>query len=115
MNNFPGWQKKKSKYGNKKTIVDGIKFASKKEAARYQELKLLEKQKLISDLELQKVYELKVNGEKICSYVADFVYLKKMEGYWEPVFEDCKGFKTPEYKLKKKLMKAIYGIEILET
>lgn len=99
------------------TTVDNIRFSSKKEAKRYQELKILEKAGAVSDLRLQVPYELAVNGMKICKYVADFVY----QGWdyddktWFTVIEDCKGYKTPEYKLKAKLMKAVHGIEILET
>lgn len=100
-----------NKYGNHRTTVNGHSFASKREAKRYQELCLLEKAGHISALECQTRFPLKIDGELICTYVADFSYL---EG-GKTVTEDCKGFKTPEYKLKAKLMKAIHGIEILET
>jgi hypothetical protein len=51
-----------------------------------------------------------VQGKLICTYVADFKYLEN----GKEVVEDVKGFKTPVYKLKKKLVEAIYGIEIIE-
>jgi hypothetical protein len=102
---------KRSKYGAVKTVVDGITFDSKKEAARYQELKLLKVEALV----LQPEYELRVNGELICKYRADFRYMDKKNGLWIPVIEDCKGVKTAVYRLKKKLMLACYGIHILET
>lgn len=107
-----------SKYGNKRTEVDGIVFASKKEAARYQELRLLEKAGKISTLVLQPRFDLKVNGFKVCTYVGDFLYNDlggKGSGAWISVLEDVKGVKTPAYRLKKKLMKAVLGIEIQEV
>ena len=102
----------RAKYGNKKTVVDGIKFDSIAEAARYGALKLMVSVKMITDLELQKRYKLHVNGELIGTYVADFVY--RFCGSSVIICEDVKGTKTPVYNLKKKLMKAIHGIEIRE-
>ena len=102
---------KKSKYGNKKTEVEGIKFDSQKEAKRYQDLKIQQFAGEISDLKLQVRFDLIVNGQKVAVYVADFQYFK--DG--KEVVEDVKGMKTAIYRLKKKLMKAVYGIEILET
>ena len=99
------------KYHARPTEVDGIRFASKREAKRYGELRLLEKQDKIVGLLLQPKYDLVVNGQKICTYVADF-------RYWDQgilVVEDAKGFKTRDYKLKRKLMKAIHGIDIREV
>jgi hypothetical protein len=94
-------------------VVDGIKFASKKEAARYSELKLLQAAGEITDLKTQSRIPCIVNGEKVCDYYADFSYYdrrtKKMEN------EDVKGMRTAVYKLKRKLVKACTGIEILET
>lgn len=101
-----------NKYHAKKTAFDGINFASKKEASRYFELKILEKAKLISNLELQVPFPIVVNKLKICTYVADFVYLNQ-NGV--KVVEDAKGVRTPLYKLKKKLVKAVYDIEIYES
>lgn len=97
-----------SKYNNVRT--NG--FASKREAARFQELQLLQAGGEITDLKVQPGFRLEVNGDLICTYKADFAYRDK-QGL--PVTEDCKGFKTPVYRLKKKLMKACYGIAILET
>ena len=104
---------KRSKYNAKKTYVDGIKFDSKAEARRYSELKLLLKAGEISHLELQPRYDLVVNDVKLGFYKADFRYVELASN--EIIVEDVKGVKTPIYNLKKKLMKAIYGIEILET
>ena len=101
----------RSKYRAIKTIVDGIKFDSKKEAARYSQLKLMEKSGAIKDLELQPRYDLIINGQKCGFYKADFRYFES----GKEVVEDVKGMKTPMYNLKKKLIRAIYGIEIFET
>lgn len=104
---------KRSKYKNIKTVVDGIKFDSKKEARRYQDLKILERAGEIFGLELQPRFSIIVNGFKICTYVADFRYYE--EGNPNEVIEDVKGVKTAIYRLKNKLMQAVHGIEILET
>jgi hypothetical protein len=100
-----------SKYKAKRTEVDGIVFASKREATRYQDLKVMQQHGLISGLTLQPKYPLEVNGVKICTYIADFLYFEN----GERITEDTKGVKTPAYKLKRKLMLAIYGIAIRET
>lgn len=108
----------KSKYHSRKQTIDGHVFASKKEAARYAELKLLERAGIISDLELQKRFELipsqRIDGkvvERPCYYVCDFAYC---EG-GKQVIEDAKGMKTEVYKIKKKLMLYKYGITIKEV
>ena len=107
------------KYHSKKTIVDGIKFDSKKEANRWLELKLLERAGEISHLQRQVKYELipsqKIGGkvvERACSYIADFVYHELASN--EVVVEDTKGFKTPDYIIKRKLMLQVHGIQIRE-
>lgn len=102
---------RRAKYGNKKTIVDGIKFDSKREAQRYGALQLMLKAGLISNLRLQVPYQITVNGMKVCKYVADFVY----EDKGVEIVEDVKGMKTPIYNLKKKLMKAVFGVVISEV
>lgn len=100
-----------SKYGNKPTVLDGMFFPSKKQAARYSELKLLARAGVIENLRCEVNYALDVNRIRIGTYRADFVYL---EGGKE-IVEDVKGVRTPVYQLKKKLMRALHGIEILET
>lgn len=102
-----------TKYRNKPTEIDGIKFASRKEARRYSELKLLERAGEIDYLTLQVSYDITVNRVKICRYVADFVYFDKKIN--RTVVEDTKGIRTPAYKLKKKLMLAVHNIDITET
>lgn len=108
---------KQSKYKNKKVVVDGIKFDSKKEAGRYRILKLMEKVGEIEDLQLQVKFELQpkyeIGGKKIreISYIADFVYTEN----GSEIVEDCKGMKTEVYKIKKKMFEYKYKIEIRET
>jgi hypothetical protein len=105
-------KKSRSKYGAKRTEVDGVTFASKAEARRYGELKLMERAGEIENLTLQPRYRLDVNGVKVCAYVGDFFYYRI--GQKGPVVEDVKGVSTPVYRIKKRLMKAIYGIDIVE-
>lgn len=125
---------RRRKYGNTKIMVDGIQFDSKREAARYQELRLLERAGKISNLRLQvkyaliptqrapsfEVYKRGPNKgrrkpgevmEKECAYIADFVYTKG----GETVVEDTKGVRTKEYIIKRKLMLERYGIRIKEV
>ena len=112
---------KKTKYRNVRTEIDGCLFDSKKEAARYVELKQMEKGGLISDLELQKEFVLQpafsAGGKKYrpITYIADFTYtdnLTKAE-----VIEDVKSQATRKdkvYRIKKKLM-AYHGWIIQEV
>lgn len=102
-----------SKYGNQKTEIDGFVFDSKREAIRYQELKLLERAGEIENLELQPKYSVDINGKHICNYFADFRYFDKH--YKKTITEDAKGMKTDVYKIKKKLVEAIYSIKIVEV
>ena len=109
----PKLKRSRPKYGNKKTTVHGITFDSKWESERYLYLKSLEKAGRVKDLELQPRYNIMVNDQKICAYVADFKYNKEnANGIWQHIVEDAKGVETAGFKLKKKLMKAVHGIEI---
>jgi len=108
-----GKEKKRSKYRSLKTVVDGHEFDSIKEAKRYGELKILEKAGLISNLNLQPSIPLKYEGVLICTYRADFSYFDNAIG--SPVVEDVKGFKTPVYRLKKKMVAAFHGILVREV
>ena len=126
------------KYGNRKVVVDGIEFDSQKEANRYCELKLLQRAGQISDLQLQKEFELipaqyetyprygktgkrlqdgKRCIEKSCTYKADFAYMK--DG--QLVVEDTKGYRDPasagyaKFVIKRKLLLWRYGIKIIEV
>ena len=98
------------KYGNRKTVVDGIKFDSKAEAERYRELKLMEQAGIITDLQLQPKFPLiptfRKNGQTFrgITYIADFAYTEN----GRKVVEDVKVFKTAVYKLKRKLFEYTY-------
>ena len=125
---------RRSKYGNRKTVVDGIMFDSKKEANRFRELQLLERAGKITALQRQVKYvliptqrefsnEIYKKGahqghfkpgkvlEKECSYIADFAYIQ--DGAY--VVEDTKGVRTEAYKIKRKLMLERYGNQIREV
>ena len=99
-----------SKYKNKKTQIDMYVFDSAKEAKRYRELKLLERAKEISNLELQPRFLLqesfKKNGKtyRKIEYVADFKYIE--DG--KTIVEDVKGLQTDVFKIKHKLFEKIY-------
>lgn len=103
--------KKRSKYNNEKTVVDGIKFDSKKEAEYYIQLKLLKKAGEIRDIGLQPKFELQPGFEKNgvkyqpITYIADFV-ITNNDGTTEIV--DVKGVKTQVFKIKKKLFEYMY-------
>ena len=120
------------KYGNRKITVDGITFDSRREASRYQELCMLQRAGKITDLELQKRFELipaqyetyerygkrgqrLKDGqrcvEKAVFYVADFCYVQ--DG--KQVVEDTKGVRTKDYVIKRKLMRWVHGIKIMEV
>lgn len=115
------------KFKNKKTVVNGIEFDSKKEANRYKELIQMVEAGCIHNLRLQECYELipkaalntprlGKNGrmaycERAVVYRADFSY-KNHNG--QEIVEDVKGVKTPEYIIKRKLMKYRYDIEVKE-
>lgn len=120
---------KQQKYSAQKVTVDGITFDSKREAARYCELKLLERAGKITNLRLQQPFELvpvqreedivlksgKIKPGKIIeravTYVADFVYVEN----GNLVVEDTKGMRTKEYIIKRKLMLYRLGIRIREV
>lgn len=131
-----GVERDMNKYGNKKVVVDGEVFDSKREAKRYQELKLLEKCGAIRGLQRQVKYELiptqkekstkvytkgrkkgqPIEGkviEKAITYKADFVYTDVNSG--KQVVEDSKGMRTKDYVMKRKLMLYIHGIKIQEV
>jgi hypothetical protein len=108
--------KKKSKYNNKKVVIDGFKFDSEREGERYLELKLMQKAGIISNLQLQVPFILApgcvLDGRKkpAMKYKTDFVY----EENGRTVIEDVKGKITALYRAKKHLMKTVLGLEIKE-
>lgn len=103
--------RKRSKYNNQKTVVDGIKFDSQKEAEYYCKLKLLKQAGEIKDFGLQPRYELQPafekNGKKYraITYIADFVIVNN-DGTTEVV--DVKGVETQVFKIKQKLFEYKY-------
>ena len=101
------------KYRNVPTTVDGKRFASKREAARYQTLVMRQRVGEIRGLECQPRYPLVVNGVKVATYVADFVYAVADTG--ELVVEDAKGVRTRDYVMKSKLLLALYGHQVREV
>lgn len=123
----------RSKYNSKKVTRDGMQFDSLTEYRRFRELCLLEKAGRVTDLQRQVKFVLipaqherferysKKTGKRLkdgirtleqeCSYIADFVYTE--DG--KQVVEDAKGFRTADYKIKKKLMLWVHGIRIKET
>ena len=100
-----------NKYRAVKTVVDGITFASIAESKRYVVLKLLKRSGKIKDFKMQVRYTFELNGVKISSYIADFV-VEYPNG--TVMIEDVKGFETKEYRIKKKMMLAFFGIVIQE-
>lgn len=108
-------KQKPRKYKNTVTHVAGKKFDSKKEAGRYGELRVLEAAGEITDLRTQVRIDCSVNGVTICRYFADFQYrhIKRNVLITEDVKSDATR-KLPVYRLKKRLVRACTGIEIVE-
>lgn len=111
------------KYGNTKTTIGSLKFDSKAEARRYNELLLLQKSGAIKDLKTQVAFVLwpsvkfpgAARATPACRYVADFVYLEPVgDGLLRTVIEDVKGMRTAVYKLKKHALKALHGLDVRE-
>jgi hypothetical protein len=116
----------KNKYGARRVVLDNHSFASALEAKRYQELKLLERAGKILDLTLQPRFPLKIDGQKVGTYVADFLYVELVRtpiakhecGYSTigdnihtaelAVVEDAKGLVLPLYALKRGMFKQLY-------
>jgi len=119
--------KRKNKYGAVRVFYDGRWFDSTKECNRYKHLLILLKAGLIGQLQLQVKYPLEVESqvtedgqdpelEKITHYIADFVYIDAETG--KTIVEDVKSDATrklPAYRYKKSLMKALWGIKIIEV
>lgn len=102
------------KFRNQPTEVDGVKFASKKEARRHGELVLLQRAGRINTLTVQPKFRMEIEGVHVCDYIADFSYYEA--GRY--VVEDVKSPATrkhPVYRLKNKLFRALYGFPITEV
>lgn len=92
-------------------VIDGRTFDSQKEGERYRHLKAEQLAGRIGGLRCQVRFAIRVNGVRVCAYVADFVYVRGSVR----IVEDVKGLRTAVYKLKARLMKAAHGIEIHEV
>jgi hypothetical protein len=103
----------RSKYGNRRTEYAGVAYASTAEARRAQDLDLMLRAGCIYNLKRQVRYQLVVNGIKVAQYVSDFEYEDLNKGIH--VVEDVKGCITREYIIKRRLMKALHGIDIQEV
>ena len=130
------WKKNPaSKYHAKKVVSpDGTVFDSKREYKRHSELCLLQKGGYIRGLQRQVPFLLipehrepdligprggRRKGriiERRLEYIADFTYEELLpDGSWVYVVEDCKGMRTREYIIKRKLMLHVYNIRLRET
>lgn len=105
---------KPSKYGNRKTTIDGETFDSKREALRHLVLKQMQRDGEIKDLKRQVTFKLVVNGHKIGSVRPDWTYAED-QGFalrpafrWRKVAEDAKGYQTSDHKTRWKLAKALH-------
>lgn len=106
---------RRPKFGNIKTRRNGQLYDSRREADRHGQLQLLEKNGEVRELRRQVKYVIVVNGVRICSYTADFVYLERRKDEWTEVVEDVKGYPNDRWPMKKKLMKAVLGVDVRET
>ena len=95
-----------NKFKARKTWRDNQLFDSKLEANAYSELKLLEKGGLISELETQKEFDLRVNDKRICMIYPDFFFYDNEMKVW--VVGEAKGKPTPEWRIKWKLLQALH-------
>lgn len=96
---------KRPKYGNRKTVVDGITFDSKRESRRYELLKERKRAGEIKGFSRQVAFSLP--GGIV--YICDFLIYNNDDTF---TVEDSKGIHTKEFKIKRRLLRAEYGIEI---
>ncbi|MBN9028885.1 MAG: hypothetical protein BGO05_18595 [Rhizobiales bacterium 63-7] len=107
---FAPGKSKRNKYGSEKTLLDGILFDSKAEANFYAALKQRAKGGEVTDIELQRQYDLIVHGVLVARYRADFVFFDRIACARRVV--DVKGVVTRDFAIKRKLMKACHGIKV---
>ena len=101
---------KRNKYGNQKITIDGITRDSLAESNRLEQLKILQRAGAIKKQQGEN------RNERAVKYIADFVYDEQQaDGSYKHIVEDCKGRKTKDYIIKRKLMLYIHGISIKET
>lgn len=102
------------KYGNQPVVVDGHRFDSKREAARYSELVTAQRAGLIRDLEVHPRFPLVVHGQDCGAYVADFGFI---DADGARHVEDVKSPATRKlavYRFKARLLWALYGLRVEE-
>ena len=111
-----------TKYHNERAERAGVRFDSQKEARRYDELMVMLRAGIISDLRLQPQFTLQESyitetGERIRAvrYTADFSYIREVSG--EKIVEDVKSgpTRTKEYLRNRKFMRSMYGIDVREV
>jgi len=102
-----------TKYRACAIIIDGVRFASKREAQRWQELCQLQAAGRIADLRRQVrfVFPIKTDTGRNVAYIADFTYTQ--DGRF--VVEDSKGFETDVSRLKRALMRYFHHIDVRLT
>ncbi len=98
----------RSKYKAVPTVVDGVRFSSKKEAREDCFLLTRLRANEIKAFRRQPSFAIRINGVKVCTYRADWEYLEWQKDRWVPVIHDAKGVRTPVFNLKWKLMQALY-------
>jgi hypothetical protein len=105
----------RSKYSNQKVTVDGISFDSKKEAARYNELRAMLQAGLIHSLKVHPVFPIVHNETRICDVELDFAYTNNDKRFpLIRVYEDVKsaGTNTAMSRLKRRLVESFHGIKV---
>lgn len=106
---------KRHKYNAAGRWIDGAFFDSKAEADRYLQLRQMQARGMIDQLERQVPYPCRVNGQLVCTYLADFRYrIKPRQLGQRVIVEEVKGSVLDAYRIKKKLVEALYPIEIME-
>lgn len=110
--NAPLSAPKRSKYGNRKTVLDGMVFDSAQESRDWADLSLRQKAGEIRNLRRQVTFECVWNDVPVCKYIADFAYEELTGEHWRKVVADSKGFSTALFRLKAKILKATHNIEI---
>jgi len=111
----------------KRTVIDGQAFDSKSEAARWCELRLMEKAGQVRNIRRQVVYPLAMGNTPVlirserypkgrrCKYTADFVYDELQHGEWVQVVEDHKGLHTEASRLRIAVAEVIYNFRVQYT
>jgi hypothetical protein len=105
------FRRPQNKFNAERVVTEDGTFDSKKEHRRWCELKLLQMAGEIRNLKHHQVFKFEHNGVLIGSYEADFTYFQGNEF----VCEDAKGYETDVFRLKRKMLKAFYGIEVKIT